>query len=475
MAGCAVTTGRVEVHACNGCGKQSEDKAISTCTPEGLAIVLCSPRALLSFPSFMINNFLLPLPSASPAPLIVSLTRPPPSPAVSPTSTSLSRPPKPHRPKPQRHLPLHPHYIGKLCMRDPDVDHGFLYDDQGRVDILGSPFFDVEFGNDRTADEYVDRIIYQLSLVIEDRIPSSRWYIVGTPPTSPNPVTSPAATTLRATINNFLLPLPSASPAPLIVSLTRSPPPPAVSPTSTSLSRPPKPHRPKPQRHLPLHPHYLSKLCMRDPDVDHGFLYDDQGRVNILGSPFFDVEFGNDRTADEYVDRIIYQLSLDIEDQIPSGRWYIVSAPPTSPNSSFTLFSRKPKAVGNRHSVPNAIARGRKVQIATGSVVSLGILSGDFVPHVCSVWLVASARLWFLLFFLPQGFRWQGLASSSARLSLARLGFFFRKEDRGFRLPTLASGFVRKCPQLFPDIPSGIPIFGLQHLLIQNLLTKSHK
>ncbi|KAL0906506.1 hypothetical protein M5K25_025004 [Dendrobium thyrsiflorum] len=42
-----------------------------------------------------------------------------------------------------------------------DVDHGFLYDDQGRVDILGSPFFDIEFGNDRTADEYVDRIIYQ--------------------------------------------------------------------------------------------------------------------------------------------------------------------------------------------------------------------------------------------------------------------------------------------------------------------------
>ncbi|KAL0918790.1 hypothetical protein M5K25_010825 [Dendrobium thyrsiflorum] len=66
---------------------------------------------------------------------------------------------------------------------------------------------------------------------------------------------------------------------------------------------------------------------MGDPDVDHGFLYDDQGRVDILGSPFFDVKFGNDRTADEYVDRIIYQLSLAIEDRIPSGRWYIISAP----------------------------------------------------------------------------------------------------------------------------------------------------
>ncbi|KAL0920096.1 hypothetical protein M5K25_009205 [Dendrobium thyrsiflorum] len=84
-------------------------------------------------------------------------------------------------------------------MGDPDVDHGFLYDDQRRVDILGSPFFDVEFENDCTADEYVDRIIYQLSLAIEDRIPPGRWYIVSAPPTSPDPATSPAATTIRAT------------------------------------------------------------------------------------------------------------------------------------------------------------------------------------------------------------------------------------------------------------------------------------
>ncbi|KAL0905696.1 hypothetical protein M5K25_024136 [Dendrobium thyrsiflorum] len=84
-------------------------------------------------------------------------------------------------------------------MGDPDVEHGLLYDDQGRVDILGSPFFDVEFGNDRTADEYVDRIIYQLSLAIEDRLPPGRWYIVSAPPTSPNPASSPAATTLWAT------------------------------------------------------------------------------------------------------------------------------------------------------------------------------------------------------------------------------------------------------------------------------------
>ncbi|KAL0911368.1 hypothetical protein M5K25_019504 [Dendrobium thyrsiflorum] len=61
---------------------------------------------------------------------------------------------------------------------------------------------------------------------------------------------------------------------------------------------------------------------MGDPDVDHGFVFDDQGRMGILASPFFDVHFGNDETADDYVDRILYQLTLAIEAQIPPGRWY---------------------------------------------------------------------------------------------------------------------------------------------------------
>ncbi|KAL0928237.1 hypothetical protein M5K25_000109 [Dendrobium thyrsiflorum] len=59
-------------------------------------------------------------------------------------------------------------------MGDPNVDHGFYYDDQGRVDVLHSPFFDVAFGNDTTADEYVERILYQLTLAIEDQLPASR-------------------------------------------------------------------------------------------------------------------------------------------------------------------------------------------------------------------------------------------------------------------------------------------------------------
>ncbi|KAL0908253.1 hypothetical protein M5K25_022738 [Dendrobium thyrsiflorum] len=80
-------------------------------------------------------------------------------------------------------------------MGDPDMDHGFYYDEQGRVDILHSPFFDVSFGNDPTADEYVERIIYQLTLAIEDQIPARRWYLVSRRSTSPDSATSPATST----------------------------------------------------------------------------------------------------------------------------------------------------------------------------------------------------------------------------------------------------------------------------------------
>ncbi|KAL0917234.1 hypothetical protein M5K25_012283 [Dendrobium thyrsiflorum] len=81
------------------------------------------------------------------------------------------------------------------CMGDPNVDHGFYYDDQGRVDVLHSPFFDVAFENDTTADEYVERILYQLTLAIEDQLPASRWCLVSRRPSPPNPATSPATST----------------------------------------------------------------------------------------------------------------------------------------------------------------------------------------------------------------------------------------------------------------------------------------
>ncbi|KAL0928276.1 hypothetical protein M5K25_000148 [Dendrobium thyrsiflorum] len=129
-----------------------------------------------------------------------------------PTSSSLGRhpsslplahghhsPPLPS-PRPATHpllaaLPLHLSSPGKPCMEDPDVDHEFLYDEQGRVDILQSPFFNVTFGSDRTVDEYVDRIIYQLTFAIEDRIPQGRWYLIGRPSTPPNLAPNPATTT----------------------------------------------------------------------------------------------------------------------------------------------------------------------------------------------------------------------------------------------------------------------------------------
>ncbi|KAL0909408.1 hypothetical protein M5K25_020277 [Dendrobium thyrsiflorum] len=42
-------------------------------------------------------------------------------------------------------------------MADPEVGHGFIYDHQGLVDILQSPFFDLTLEVDNTVDEYVDR------------------------------------------------------------------------------------------------------------------------------------------------------------------------------------------------------------------------------------------------------------------------------------------------------------------------------
>ncbi|KAL0905027.1 hypothetical protein M5K25_027199 [Dendrobium thyrsiflorum] len=86
-------------------------------------------------------------------------------------------------------------------MGDPDFDHGFRYDEQERVDILHSPFFDVAFGDDRDANEYVDRILYQLTLAIEDQLPQGHWRIIGHPSTSPNLAPNPAAST-----RSFFLP-----------------------------------------------------------------------------------------------------------------------------------------------------------------------------------------------------------------------------------------------------------------------------
>ncbi|KAL0918541.1 hypothetical protein M5K25_010555 [Dendrobium thyrsiflorum] len=84
-------------------------------------------------------------------------------------------------------------------MADPDTDHGFLYDEQGRVDILNSPFFDVRFSiEDTSADEYLDRILYQLTLAVKEHIRPERWEIISRHPLPPTPATFPPTGILRA-------------------------------------------------------------------------------------------------------------------------------------------------------------------------------------------------------------------------------------------------------------------------------------
>ncbi|KAL0904633.1 hypothetical protein M5K25_026762 [Dendrobium thyrsiflorum] len=115
--------------------------------------------------------------------------------------------------------------------------------------------------------------------------------------------------------------------------LPYSPPPLSLDPFSLSLfhgQTPPPSYKPPPLPSLSLNLQ-PRRVCMANPDVDHGFVYDDQGSTDILGSPFFDVHFRTDETVDGYIDRIIYQLSLSIEEHISPGHWYVINRLPTSP------------------------------------------------------------------------------------------------------------------------------------------------
>ncbi|KAL0906572.1 hypothetical protein M5K25_025074 [Dendrobium thyrsiflorum] len=60
-----------------------------------------------------------------------------------------------------------------------------------------------------------------------------------------------------------------------------------------------------------------------DPEQDHGFVYNEQGHVNILNSPFFDVNPEVDQTIEEYVERITFTLATAVEDQLSSVQWLI--------------------------------------------------------------------------------------------------------------------------------------------------------
>ncbi|PKU79574.1 hypothetical protein MA16_Dca000920 [Dendrobium catenatum] len=64
---------------------------------------------------------------------------------------------------------------------------------------------------------------------------------------------------------------------------------------------------------------------MANPDLDSGFVYNEQGHVDILQS--LDVNPEIDTTAEEYLDRIIFTLSKAIEEQLANVQWQITSDP----------------------------------------------------------------------------------------------------------------------------------------------------
>ncbi|KAL0925659.1 hypothetical protein M5K25_004024 [Dendrobium thyrsiflorum] len=218
-------------------------------------------------------------------------------------------------------------------MGDPEIVSGFVFDEEGRTDILGSPFFDVFFGFYETADDYLDRILYQLSLSLEEHIRPGRWIINSQPPPPPLPVTSLADTIPSrhlsyggiarvafndlplAPLQEFVPSFPNRRPTPLPAGLLPQSAHPLPLSLSLSLIFSPR---------LYSHVWEIRKLFF-------GFVFDEKGRTDILGSPFFDMFFGFDETADDYLDRILYQLSLSLEEHIRPRRWIINSRPPPPP------------------------------------------------------------------------------------------------------------------------------------------------
>ncbi|PKU62323.1 hypothetical protein MA16_Dca026506 [Dendrobium catenatum] len=73
-------------------------------------------------------------------------------------------------------------------MEKPEWNFGFEYDNQGRVNILRSPFFDVGFDFDDTVEEYLDRILPTLVDSIDDHFSVYTWIIKGRPPVPPLPL-----------------------------------------------------------------------------------------------------------------------------------------------------------------------------------------------------------------------------------------------------------------------------------------------
>ncbi|PKU67282.1 hypothetical protein MA16_Dca021234 [Dendrobium catenatum] len=84
-------------------------------------------------------------------------------------------------------------------MADLEADHGFLYDDQGRTNILESPFFDVNLDVDASVEDYLNHILFTLVPSIKEHIPTGRWILTSQLVDSPSPATSPTNYTLGIT------------------------------------------------------------------------------------------------------------------------------------------------------------------------------------------------------------------------------------------------------------------------------------
>ncbi|KAL0912971.1 hypothetical protein M5K25_016395 [Dendrobium thyrsiflorum] len=59
---------------------------------------------------------------------------------------------------------------------------------------------------------------------------------------------------------------------------------------------------------------------MADPERDFGIVYDEQGFIQILHSPFFDVD-----PEEEYVARILDIIVLAVEDQLGTVEWRLAA------------------------------------------------------------------------------------------------------------------------------------------------------
>ncbi|PKU61991.1 hypothetical protein MA16_Dca026056 [Dendrobium catenatum] len=76
-------------------------------------------------------------------------------------------------------------------MANPEINHGFVFNSQGEIDVIQSPFFDLGFGFNNTVEEYVDRILLHLADVVDEQRPTKEWKITGRLPASPPPATFP--------------------------------------------------------------------------------------------------------------------------------------------------------------------------------------------------------------------------------------------------------------------------------------------